>query len=248
MRADLVGALLFVLPDGGRGGTGHGAGPGARGDAVEALCAARAGVCVPQTLVHVGPRDPRSHQISCCRNRGDSAWRHSHRAAGYPGESCHAASMPPSATGPSGGQLLDQIVLNQLKRRLTQADAGVRILRRLAEDGTSPDFNTELVKRHEILSALNRQRLSFCLPCFSSSTLSTGRGFSRNEQRRAILLTDTVLDTLVLLCDWLPLDIIYNPLLPPPTCVRYSPRSYRSRMLHALPGRCLTRWLRGTRS
>ena len=113
---------------------------------------------------------------------------------------------------------LDQIVLNQLCcAGFTQADAGVRILRRLAEDGTSPDFNTELPvkRRHEILSALNSSAAQFLPTLLQLLNAQYGAWVqSQRTNRRAILLTDTVLDTLVLLCDWLPLDIIYNPSSP----------------------------------
>lgn len=110
---------------------------------------------------------------------------------------------------------LDQIVLNQLCRAgFTQADAGVRILRRLAEDGTSPDFNTELPvkRRHEILSALHSSAPQFLPTLLQLLTAQYGAWVqSQRTNKRAILLTGTVLDTLALLCDWLPLEVIYNP-------------------------------------
>ncbi len=106
------------------------------------------------------------------------------------------------------------LVLSLCRAGYTQADVGVRVLRRLAEDGTCPDFNTGLPakRRHEILSALNStcgQFLTVLLQLLSAQYAQWTA--SQRQNRRAILLVDCVLDALEYLCEWLPLEVIYNP-------------------------------------
>ena len=106
------------------------------------------------------------------------------------------------------------IVISLCRAGYTQADVGVRVLCRLAEDGTSPDFNTELPvkRRHEILSALHTTCDQFLHQLLHLLT-SQYNDFvqSQRQNRRAQMLVESTLHTLLYLCEWIPLDKIYNP-------------------------------------
>ena len=106
------------------------------------------------------------------------------------------------------------VVLSLCRAGYTQADIGVRVLCRLAEDGTSPDFNSDLPvkRRHEILSALHStcdQILHQLLHLLTSQYSTFVQ--SQRQNQRSLLLVDSTLQTLEYLCEWIPLEKIYKP-------------------------------------
>ena len=110
-----------------------------------------------------------------------------------------------------------ETVLTLCRAGYTQADIGVRVLCRLMEDGTNPDFNTELPvkRRHEILSALHStcdQFLNQLLQLLTSQYTTFVQ--SQRQNQRALMLVNSTLNTLEHVCEWIPLAKIFNPAEP----------------------------------